>query len=226
MIEYYLDSSQVETTELGGPTIITYVWTDVEALNAALTALVLRREANEPGIRTTNAGGWHSRKDLSLWSDACVTDLVGRMRAMGSTVLEHAGIHAPITGKDLDIQAWANVNRRGHFNKYHHHLRNNNIWSGVYYVSMGVVSGEAVAPLLFVDPHAPRWDMAHSAMELPMHQITPQSGLMVVFPSSLWHHVPPHAGKKERISIAFNFRHPKLSTLHYAAIADPAVSRV
>jgi len=225
MIEAHFDASQVDTTALLGTTIVTYVWQDVETLNTALATLVLAQEVAEPGIRTTNAGGWHSRKDFPSWTATCVSGLIGRIRALGSVMLERARIDISITPSDLEVEAWANVNRRGHFNKHHHHLRNKNIWSGVYYVTTGVIekNGDTTAPLLFVDAHEPLSDRV-PAME-PIHQINPQPGLMVLFPSSLWHYVPAHGGSSARISIAFNLRHPRLSTLHYDALADPSVSR-
>ena len=37
--------------------------------------------------------------------------------------------------------------------------------------------------------------------------VVPEAGLMVGFPATLRHYVTPHAGDRERITIAFNLKH-------------------
>ncbi|MDA0340535.1 MAG: hypothetical protein O3B74_02940, partial [Proteobacteria bacterium] len=43
-----------------------------ERLNEALKTLILAKEAEVPGVRRSNIGGWHSDDDLFSWPDRAV----------------------------------------------------------------------------------------------------------------------------------------------------------
>jgi hypothetical protein len=45
--------------------------------------------------------------------------------------------------------------------------------------------------------------------------VQPEPGLMLLFPSSLAHRVETHEGSAERITVAFNLRHERFTTLNY-----------
>src|SRR6201985_1811880 len=114
------------------------------------------------------------------------------------------------TGRDvvtgtLSISGWATVCRAG---TYHApHLHSDSAWSGVYYVDSG--SDNPDRPLSgvleFLDPRAGA--EAVSAPGDPYGEpfrVRPQAGLLVLFPSWLYHWVHPYAGATPRIAISFN----------------------
>jgi uncharacterized protein (TIGR02466 family) len=193
-----------------------YLWADSDDLNKELVKLILLKEQEDGGILTTNVGGWHSKKDFHKWDGECVKILITRMLALGQEMLKRfTGCTEPEMLSDWTVQAWANINRYGHYNKFHAHIRNLNLWSGVYYVSTGVDEPNSVtkARIVFVDQHqvTPR-----ERDELTKRYfIQPTPGLMLLFPSSLGHRVEPHYGKGDRITIAFNLKNSKFTTINY-----------
>ena len=111
------------------------------------------------------------------------------------------------------VQAWANVNGPGDGNICHYHP--GAFWSGTYYVADG---GCATDPSLggefeMLDPRGPGPGMYAPALKFAgedgnsvgsAETIRPKPGLMLVFPSWLYHQVRPYRGTGLRISIAFN----------------------
>jgi uncharacterized protein (TIGR02466 family) len=177
---------------------------DAEAMNEGLHALILAEEAEYPSLGRSNIGGWHSRPDFFHRSDSTVSALISwitwALRRMISAT----------TGRDvftgtLSISAWATVCRAG---TYHApHLHSDSAWSGVYYVDSGSDSpGRPLSGVLeFLDPRAGA--EAVSAPGDPYGQpfrVQPQAGLLVVFPSWLYHWVHPYAGERPRIAVSFN----------------------
>lgn len=173
-------------------------------LNEDLARIVLAAEKGSPSVGRSNVGGWRSRHDLFDWPEpgvktlyAAVQEAVNQM--IGATVGEQG-----FRGY-LKIHGWANVLRRENYNVLHAHPES--AWSGVYYVDAG--SETAAYPLSGLlelrDPRpgvemcpAPGWPFGN-----PIH-IRPETGMMVLFPSWLYHHVHPYHGEKARIAIAFN----------------------
>ena len=99
-------------------------------------------------------------------------------------------------------QSWCNYSKPGQW--HHKHAHPNSIISGVYYIQ-----AEMTDKIMFYHPkryhqirvHPPRdWNMFNS--ESWWYGVT--TGQLVLFPSSLEHHVPPVEGKETRISLSFN----------------------
>jgi hypothetical protein len=155
--------------------IHTHVWPDA-GLHAALTELILSREAGEPGLQVSNVGGWHSAPDLLESADASVSELALRIRTDA----------AAVGGAGRPIHAWANVMREGAFHIAHRHGAA--VWSGVYYVEAGS-DGSGVVTF---------------ARGLEVMKIAPATGLLVLFPSDLLHSVAVYTGRTPRISVGFN----------------------
>jgi uncharacterized protein (TIGR02466 family) len=187
---------------------------EAAAVNAELKRLVLAKEQGVPNDPHANAGGWHSPSDLLDWPSPAVRTLRGwiaealdhivratleYMRTTGVNKSFHGGMH---------VVAWANVSRRGNFHRLHNHP--GHCWSGVYYLDDGSPADPAdplSGTLELVDPR-PFVEMTPTPGD-PYGQrivIRPQAGLMMVFPSFLYHLVNPYHGPGERISIAFNAR--------------------
>jgi uncharacterized protein (TIGR02466 family) len=219
-----LDLKRLERTDLFPNTLIKYSWANSDDLNQDLIELILAKEKEDPGIFTTNVGGWHSKKDLQNWEGQCVQLLLDRIRSLGAAMLES------LVGQTIDIehwtvQAWANINRLENCNKFHHHVRNSNLLSGVYYVSTGIEVTDHAAPagIMFVDQYRPT---ARDRKEwIDAHYVRPEPGLMLLFPSSLAHQVECHRGAGNRVSVAFNLKNGNFTTINYDLEESKTVSQ-
>jgi len=202
----------IQAIELFPLLLIKYHWDQSELLNENLTNLIHVKEADDPGISTTNVGGWHSKKNLHLWQGECIQTLVKRIRwlsaVMANDVLRTSYKVLP---PDWQLEAWANVSRAGDSNKFHTHLRHQNLWSGIYYVQAN--TGKGAGRTVFEDQFRPM--IESSKVSRTAFYVVPTPGLMLLFPSSLGHRVEQHFGDKPRITIAFNLKHPDYSTLNY-----------
>ncbi|HEX8248919.1 MAG TPA: TIGR02466 family protein [Pyrinomonadaceae bacterium] len=211
-----LDSKCLELTELFPSPLLKYFWANSDDLNAELTNLILSKEKQHEGMLTTNVGGWHSKKDFQTWEEECVQILLERMLILGQEMLKKfTGCTESEMLSGWDVQAWANINRYGHYNKFHDHIRNLNLWSGVYYVNTGIEETDEVTParIVFADQYQVTPIKRDEFKK--RYFIHPEPGLMLLFPSSLGHRVEPHYGKSNRITIAFNLKNSKFTTINY-----------
>lgn len=99
-------------------------------------------------------------------------------------------IRAVLPGDSIwGLDGWANVMRAGDSIGLHDHVKSHhggvNTWSGVYYLQH--------------PDNAPR-------LEVGQVSVLPVPGLVVLFPATAPHFVPPGSFEGERISIAFNAR--------------------
>ena len=187
---------------------IRHIWPDCAELNKDLRERILAHERADPGRKRTNVGGWHSQVGLLEWCEEAGKTLVAQMvelanHASGQVFAGYGRQPKPFT---WTLQAWANVNRTGAFNRTHTHP--GSTWSGTYYVDDGGVGGdtESTTPLNLIDPCQGR-AATFFPITVPENVfIFPEPGLMVLFPSYIPHMVYPHQGKRPRISIAFNLR--------------------
>lgn len=180
--------------------VVVHDWPNATELNAKLTDFILEKQSIEAGIHASNSMGWHSVKDLHLADSEAVQHILASIRCLVKT---HAGRTFPPLGLKLEIEAWANINVIGHANDLHHHVRNMNLLSGVYFVADGAEE-KRPAHLVLEDPFAYYENHNSGTTGLP---IAPKPGRMVLFPSALPHRVEAHAGRSARISIGFNVRH-------------------
>jgi len=177
---------------------------DTEAMNQGLRSLILAEESEYPSLGRSNIGGWHSRADFLRRSDANVTALsswitwaLRRMICVTTGRENFAGT--------ASITAWATICRTGAYHAPHSHP--DSAWSGVYYVDAGTENQDQPLSgvLEFLDPRAGA--EAVSAPGDPYGEpfrVRAQSGLLVMFPSWLYHWVHPYAGETPRIAISFN----------------------
>lgn len=184
---------------------------DAEARNARLRKLILGRRDQHPSIHSSNAGGWHSERDLPDWGGPDVADILALARS-AATQLTADRFGKPVRPAWV-VQAWANVNGPGDGNIAHYHA--GSFWSGTYYVADG---GCAANPSLggafeMIDPRGPAPAMYAPTLRFAGEDgqsagsgetILPKPGLLFLFPSWLQHQVRPYRGTELRISIAFN----------------------
>lgn len=198
-----IESSKLE--HLFATPILVHRWDDSGTLNEQLKSVILSREQAGPGTQKSNVGGWQSTDDFGAWAGEPGKQIIERMMAMTNHATRLLFTQLQTGGQfGWKFAIWANVNRRGEFNKMHFHP--GSTWSGVYYVDDGgTVAGDRVSGSLSLLNPVQVASMSFFAMQLPQARaIMPEPGMMVLFPSYVLHSVHPHNGDRPRISIAFN----------------------
>jgi uncharacterized protein (TIGR02466 family) len=177
---------------------------DAERLNAELESAILERRGQDPGIRRSNAGGWHSAPDLFTWAGEASHRLAREIIFLADA--NTRDLRAASEGRrGWVLDAWANVSEAGASNLPHNH--GGCYWSAVYYVR--VDEGEGGELVLHdprmpaLDMHAPHLRFVHGGPEQSI-KIKPQAGTLIMFPSWLVHSVAAWDGPAFRISIAVN----------------------
>ena len=177
---------------------------DAEGINQDLQALIMAEETQYPSLGRSNIGGWHSRPDFLSRRDPAVSALTAWLTwALRQMIDATAGANA--FNGTLSTSAWATICRAGAYHAPHSHP--DSAWSGVYYVDPGTESPDQPLSgvLEFLDPRA-----GVDAVTAPgdpygePFRVRPQAGLLVVFPSWLYHWVHPYAGKTPRVAVSFN----------------------
>jgi uncharacterized protein (TIGR02466 family) len=190
--------------------VLRHRWDDAAPLNAALREAILAQAGRSAGNAKSNVGGWQSTQDFLKWTGEAGRALAGRMVELvnhaTAQLLDQLGSEAARGAQfSWKLAIWANVNRRGDYNKVH--LHPGATWSGVYYVDAGDPPSEGTrdAGRLSLMDASPTAQMTFLAgLVRPTLEVAPADGLMVLFPSYLPHMVHPYAGERPRISIAFN----------------------
>lgn len=189
-------------------------------LNRGIKDIILAEEAEKPSTGRSNIGGWRSEHDLLTREEPEITALCDEIRA----AIRH--VFQATVGPDgfngyFAINGWANVLRRGNYNTLHNHPES--AWSGVYYVDIGTQNAEhpLSGMLEFMDPR-PFVEMVSTPgmpFGLPV-RIQPEDGLMVIFPSWLYHHVHAYSGDGARIAIAFNIPTQNATNSQYSTYPE------
>lgn len=170
------------------------------------------REIREkvPGKGISNVGGYHS--EIRRLGDNWLSALEGPLILHYERYLQAAFNVNPSEPPPLEIDAWVNVNTGTNANTVHEHTPSGCCFSAVFYVQAEIEgSGRLILedlmyphPRMRANPQQPfsripMFDQCHSK-----HFIEPSSGLLVIFPASLFHSVEPTMEEAERISIAAN----------------------
>jgi uncharacterized protein (TIGR02466 family) len=177
---------------------------DSDSMNRELQALIMAGEAEYASLGRSNVGGWHSRPDFLNRPEPAVSALRNWL-AWGLRRIIEATAGANAFQGALSLSAWVTVCRAGAYHAPHSHP--DSAWSGVYYVDPGDTNADhpLAGVLEFLDPRA-----GVEAVTAPgdpygePFRVRPQRGLLVIFPSWLYHWVHPYAGQKARIAISFN----------------------
>jgi len=177
---------------------------DASAMNQDLRAVILAEEVEQVSLGRSNIGGWHSRPDFLNRSEPAVAALTQWITLAVRKMIAAAVGTEKINGV-LFVSAWATICREGAYHAPHSHP--DSAWSGVYYVDAGTTSPDhpLSGVLEFLDPRA-----GVEAVTAPGDpygepvRVQPESGLLVIFPSWLFHWVHPYIGKTPRIAVSFN----------------------
>ncbi len=191
------------------PTLIAkFLIPDCQSVNSELLQLSLDHERSGNSKNYANVGGWHSSDNLLEWTGDAVaklkqwiTEALTRTVRASSQLPEAQSTAAP--KGSFRISAWANLIRKGDYHRLHNHP--GSAWSGVYYVAVAPQDQSLNGVLEFYDPRpfAEMVDTPYSPYGQRMI-IRPQAGLMVLFPSWLYHSVLPSDTDDIRLSVAFN----------------------
>src|SRR5580704_11002663 len=124
-------------TNLFATPMMAHVWNDAAELNEALRSLILEHERASAGERKTNIVGWHSETGQLEFCGDAGRRLVRHMYEMADEATRRvfAESQQPSRTMRWTLDAWANVNRVGDFNRTHTHA--GTTWSGTYYVDAG-----------------------------------------------------------------------------------------
>jgi uncharacterized protein (TIGR02466 family) len=199
-----MDAMELEITP-AFPTLIAQLRVpDAEAMNQDLQALILAEEAKYLSLGRSNIGGWHSRPDFLSRPELSVGALTAWITWAVRRMVDATAGPGAFKGT-LFASAWATICRAGAYHAPHSHP--DSAWSGVYYVDAGAANPDRPLSgvLEFLDPRA--GVEAVSAPGDPYGepvQVRPESGLLVVFPSWLYHWVHPYVGQSPRIAVSFN----------------------
>ena len=162
------------------------------------------RKKDPVGVIISNQGGWQSQP-LSGSSDnivvSTVKDAVLRYFSLNKIFKEDTAIDF----KNL----WFNINGKGNFNMSHIHFGCD--LSGVLWIKTSKECGS----IEFVSPNAytqgSELDFYSDEIKerynlYPGWAFTPEEGKIIIFPSSLSHHVYSNKSNEDRISVSFNMR--------------------
>ncbi len=182
---------------------------DCAATNEGLRQIILEHEAKESGTTKSNFGGWHSDGNMLKWEG----EPVAQLRRWVDESIQHIS-RMPKQGKPDDgkrvkfaATAWANINRDGNYNNLHNHPRQH--WALVYYVSLGTETPGVKnnGRLEIRDPRPGSRFYNPPGFKFGVSKIvTPEPGMLLIFPAWVEHWVHPFRGTGERISIAINIR--------------------
>lgn len=157
--------------------------------------LALRAASPKPAGRT-NRQGWNS-EDMAVLERPVFAPLRQSIHAACGEALREMGQ----SGVAFELQSWVNLHDRGGFNFSHVH--EGSLLSGSFYLQVPPGSGKFV----FRDP---RPGVLHGYVKGAVANgysdihLTPDTGLLVLFPCWMEHYVEPHDSDEPRIVIAFN----------------------
>ena len=155
---------------------------------------------NPKGITKSNVFGWHSEDfDLENEQPKYFINSI-------STNLNEAFIDMGWDLKNQEVKVtsmWSVINKKNASNA--RHIHSNNYISAAYYVKTSENSGDIV----FHDPRSVttfRYPKIaeNNTLNSNIFTIQPKEGLLVLFPSYLYHSVDLNRSEEERIVISFN----------------------
>lgn len=183
----------------------TPVWTSTidnyDNINKKTYDYILKLKKLDPtGIQKSNFKGWHS-KDFDLKNNTSIFFINSISAALNEALTD---MKWDLKSQTIKITSmWAIINNKEALNG--RHIHGNNFISAAYYVKAPANCGDIV----FYDPRsAPSFSKPQTTgpnkLNANYQSITPQEGLLVLFPSYLHHSVETNKSNDERIVISFN----------------------
>lgn len=176
----------------------------VEELAPGLAAMFVEESRKTPGIVRSNAGGWHSVPDLTHRRVAPLQQVFRCLVDHTERVLD-AMAEGPRPRYRYGIQAWAMVYGTHDYGEVHDHAEAH--LSGVCYLDAG--DGPADDPrqgrLALLRPGTTGATIPGISTPSTF-TVRPRTGMVVMFPGYVQHHVYPYRGTRPRVAVAFNVR--------------------
>jgi uncharacterized protein (TIGR02466 family) len=123
----------------------------------------------------------------------------------------HQGRVLPNQIRAAAVESWCHITNDGGFHDSHQHHQCS--WCGIFYLQSGDVeppaadSGARNGVNRFYSPigiGGAYQDDGNAYLRNSNFDVTPEDGLLVLFPSYLLHSALPYSGKQDRVCIAFN----------------------
>ena len=188
-------------------------------LNPQLKSLFFEREAEgekwqeQYAVPTLKVGIFESNFELFSWPDKCIQALRAFcMEALGQTIMS-LNNYSPDEMRKLRTtnHCWFHITRKGGYMPAHNHPMAS--WSGVYCVDPGQpdANNPDSGVIRFHDPRPGTnmyMDAGNCRLKEPyasgMLTFRFVPGMLLLFPSSLYHDIAPFTSEGERITVAFN----------------------
>lgn len=191
---------------------------DHDAVNAGLTTLFARHREQHPGP----PGSVYSSSDdlLTRYDDPALAQLFSFVSQSVFEIAQtmNAAVWAGLPDPRLQLKvvgAWFQV--QNHFGFHDIHTHGNCSWSGVYYVQIDGAEQRRQHPQLGERNGVTRFygpslgllggayqDLGNAYLQQATHDVQPQAGTLIVFPSWLNHTALPYDGAQDRIIVSFN----------------------
>ena len=183
----------------------TPIWTskieNYQTVNNNMLNYISNLQKKDPhGVLRSNFKGWHS-KNFDM-KDAEPKNFIEEIKININTAINDMGWD--LQTQEVKISnMWAIINTKGSLNQKHHH--SNSDLSAAYYVT----AKENCGDIIFYDPR-PAKVYKHPIAKNPntlnatINSISPEPGMLILFPSYLEHSVNPNLSDHKRIVISFN----------------------
>jgi len=183
----------------------TPIWTshlnEYQDVNRRMEEYIKKQmELDSKGKKASNINGWHS-ENFNL-KDEEVVFFINTISVKIQKAMEDMGWD--LKKNKIEIpNIWSIINKRGSSNAMHIH--SNSYISAAYYVK----APEKCGDIVFYDPRQSRLIRKPKISKLNSLNgeevnIKPTDGLLVLFPSYLYHSVNENLSNEERIVISFN----------------------
>jgi uncharacterized protein (TIGR02466 family) len=179
---------------------------EAEALNRSAIADIKALRSLCAGVQKSNQNGWHSNLDFFQRGEASFVRLGSFISDAIRQATRQISPGFAFDACSIQAEGWINVNGRGAYNSPHDHP--GWAWSGSYYVACPSSRQNRGGMIEFLDPRtgvrAVTVDGANCFAGKVA--ISPEPGMIILFPSFLRHWVYPNEQDADRISITFNAR--------------------
>ena len=183
----------------------TPIWTSkiekYQTVNNNMQNYISNLQKKDPeGVFKSNFKGWHS-KNFDM-KDEEPQNFIEEIKININTAINDMGWD--LQTQEVNISnMWAIINTKGSLNQKHHH--SNSDLSAAYYVS----AEENCGDIIFYDPRPAKvykHPIAKEAniLNATINSISPEQGMLILFPSYLEHSVDPNLSEHKRIVISFN----------------------
>lgn len=191
-------------------------YADIAAFNRAFAAAIRRhpnrRDDWDPTRRAIRGGALvtdvlkHEDPTIRAFSTSLAVVLDRYVKDLPPVVGDPTHPHLRAIPSGYALDAWANIlGDGGHQSGHIHNLG----WlSGVYYVEMPpAVQDDDPERAGWIEFNRPGYGIPDTG-RATIRALRPETGVLALFPSYVWHRTVPFAGGGERISVAFDL-HPR-----------------